>query len=201
MTQSAMDAVTFSQDELMDIREQYMTRIGKLERQNEELELMLRRALSQVRAVEEIMRRAVADTAEFEDLLVKMVDECDILADEELPRPKQKVAQPHALPKVIISDMPRTVTPAVPMRSPRSVFTAEVAAGSVTLPPAPPPVSPQEVSDDMVVEESGLTVVAAKVPLPLPPLLSSPMPGAPRGALHALVARAQKNAPSRRHVS
>lgn len=199
-----MDSVTFSQAELLDIREQYVTRIEKLERQNEELELLLRRALGQVRAVEEIMGRAAADTHAFEELLDKVVGECDILAEEELPRPKRHVAMPHMLPKVIVSDLPQTVTNATPMRAPRSVFTAETAAGSLSSAEFEVRRTPsdQEVSDDMVVEDNGLTIIAATVPMPQPQSqFPAPMPVASRNPFQALVTRAQKTAPARRRVS
>lgn len=212
------DAVMFSQDEVLEIREQYVTRIEKLERQNEELELMLRRALNQVRAVDEVMRRASADTKSFEAVLGKLVDECDILAEETIVRPRAQAAIAGTLPKVIVSDLPPApVAKQSPMRTSRSVFTTQTAPASPAIPPVPPvrlAVVAQAqaevdstVSDDMVVEENMLTVIAAKVPMPLPmpkpalpPVGSSPMPGATRSALHALVARAQKSAPSRLRV-
>ena len=211
------DAVMFSQDEVLEIREQYVTRIEKLERQNEELELMLRRALNQVRAVDEVMRRASADTKSFEAVLGKLVDECDILAEETVVRPRAQVAIAGTLPKVIVSDLPPApVAKQSPMRTSRSVFTTQTAQGSPSIPPVPPVPSVRlavvaeadaSVSDDMVVEENMLTIIAAKVPMPQPmprpappPVGSSPMPGATRSALHALVARAQKSAPSRLRV-
>ncbi len=203
----AMDAtVTFSQDEVLEIREQYVARIETLERQNEELELMLRRALAQVRAVEELIRRASTETTVFEEQLVKLVDDCEVVAtthDVEKLRARRP-ASPASPPKVVVSDVPRPVAPPpIVMRSPRSIYTAEAISGQLPIPPVPAvrvAAPDQEVSDDMVVEDNGLTVVAAKVPMP-PPVLSSPMPGAPRGALSALVARAQRNAPARRLVS
>ncbi len=211
------DAVMFSQDEVLEIREQYVTRIEKLERQNEELELMLRRALNQVRAVDEVMRRASADTRSFEAVLGKLVDECDILAEETVMRPRAQAAVAGTLPKVIVSDLPPApVARQSPMRTSRSVFTTQTAQGSFSIPPVPPVPSVRlavvaeadaSVSDDMVVEENLLTIIAAKVPMPAPmprpappPVASSPMPGATRSALHALVARAQKSAPSRLRV-
>ena len=211
------DAVMFSQDEVLEIREQYVTRIEKLERQNEELELMLRRALNQVRAVDEVMRRASADTRSFEAVLGKLVDECDILAEETVMRPRAQAAVAGTLPKVIVSGLPPApVARQSPMRTSRSVFTTQTAQGSFSIPPVPPVPSVRlavvaeadaSVSDDMVVEENLLTIIAAKVPMPAPmpkspppPVASSPMPGATRSALHALVARAQKSAPSRLRV-
>lgn len=218
--------ILFTHAEVLDIREQYVSRIEKLERQNEELELMLRRALNQVRAVGEAVRRSIDDTAVFEAALVKLVDECDILAEEEVARPRVIPTPPGALPKVIVSDMPKssstlaTKAPVVkvpapqavpplshstarPVR-PRSVFMAQSASGPAPIPPVPAialrlvdATGAAEVSDDMVVEESGVTVVAARVVAPTAPVLSSPMPGAPQSALRAMVARAQKAAPAR----
>lgn len=219
--------ILFTHAEVLDIREQYVTRIEKLERQNEELELMLRRALNQVRAVGEVVRRSIDDAAVFEAALVKLVDECDIMAEEDVARPRVLAPLPGALPKVIVSDMPKS-SPAIAAKAPavkvpaaqpvppishstarpvrpRSVFMAQSASGPTPIPPVPTTIALRlvdtngaaEVSDDMVIEESGVTVVAARIAAPTPPVLSSPMPGAPQSALRAMVARAQKAAPAR----
>lgn len=192
------DAVTFSQEEMLMIRDQYVARAEHLSRHNEELELRLRRALNQMRSVEEILHRAMEDVRLFEQELVRMVDEADILA--ELPV-MPKAEPPRKTASVVIRDVPvasPTARPAPVLVHPRRSVYAATAVGTLPLIPAVPavPLRPSddvvEVGDDMVVEDlRQATVVAATVPLP--PRLSGPMPGAPVGsALYKVLSNAHR---------